>query len=61
MINGVPVKLKGANRHEMWPDTGHYVSEERMIRDLELLKQVNANHVRTSPLLRRPALVRAVR
>jgi beta-galactosidase len=48
MINGVPVKLKGANRHENWPDTGHYVSEERMVRDLELLKQVNANHVRTS-------------
>jgi len=48
MINGVPVKLKGANRHENWPDTGHYVTEERMIRDLELLKQVNANHVRTS-------------
>ena len=24
-INGVPVKLKGANRHENWPDTGHYV------------------------------------
>ncbi|WP_236657536.1 glycoside hydrolase family 2 TIM barrel-domain containing protein [Acidisarcina polymorpha] len=48
MINGVPVKLKGANRHENWPDTGHYVSEDRMIRDLKLLKQVNANHVRTS-------------
>jgi len=48
MINGVPVKLKGVNRHENWPDTGHYVSEARMIRDLELLKQVNANHVRTS-------------
>jgi beta-galactosidase len=48
MINGVPVKLKGADRHENWPDTGHYVTEERMIRDLELLKQVNANHVRTS-------------
>jgi beta-galactosidase len=48
MINGVPVKLKGANRHEMWPETGHYVSEGQMIRDLELLKQVNANHVRTS-------------
>ena len=48
MINGVPVKLKGANRHENWPDTGHYVSEERMVRDLELLKQANANHVRTS-------------
>ncbi len=38
MVNGVPVKLKGANRHENWPDTGHYVSEERMRRDLELLK-----------------------
>lgn len=46
-INGVPVKLKGANRHEMWPDTGHYVSEEKMIRDLEVLKQCNCNHVRT--------------
>jgi len=46
-INGVPVKFKGANRHENWPDTGHYVSEERMIRDLEVLKQCNCNHVRT--------------
>ncbi len=48
MVNGVPVKLKGANRHENWPDTGHTVTEQRMIRDLELLKQMNANHVRTS-------------
>ena len=46
-INGVPVKLKGANRHENWPDTGHFVTEERMIRDLEVLKQGNCNHVRT--------------
>ncbi|MEN6336703.1 MAG: glycoside hydrolase family 2 TIM barrel-domain containing protein, partial [Phycisphaerales bacterium] len=46
-INGVPVKLKGANRHENWPDTGHYVTEERMIRDLQVLKQCNCNHVRT--------------
>ncbi len=46
-INGVPVKLKGANRHEMEADTGHTVSEERMIRDLEVLKQGNCNHVRT--------------
>jgi len=46
-INGVPVKLKGANRHEMWPETGHTVSEAQMIRDLEVLKQGNCNHVRT--------------
>lgn len=47
-INGVPVKLKGANRHEMEADTGHTVSRERMIRDIEVLKQGNCNHVRTS-------------
>lgn len=46
-INGAPVKLKGANRHENWPDTGHYVPEDKMIRDLEVLKQGNCNHVRT--------------
>lgn len=48
LVNGVPVKLKGANRHEMDPYTGHTVSEASMIRDLELLKQGNCNHVRTS-------------
>lgn len=47
-LNGVPIKLKGANRHENWPDTGHYVSEARMIRDIKVLKQANGNHVRTS-------------
>jgi len=46
-INGVPVKLKGANRHEMWPETGHTVGEAEMIRDIEVLKQGNCNHVRT--------------
>ena len=47
LVNGVPIKLKGANRHENWPDTGHAISEEQMIRDLEVLKQCNCNHVRT--------------
>jgi len=28
MVNGVPVKLKGVNRHENWPDTGHYVPKK---------------------------------
>lgn len=47
LVNGTPLKLKGVNRHEHWPDTGHAVSEERMIEDLKLLKQGNCNHVRT--------------
>ena len=43
-----PLKLKGVNRHENWPDVGHAVTEAQMIRDLELIKQGNCNHVRTS-------------
>jgi beta-galactosidase len=48
LVNGTPVKLKGVNRHENWPDVGHAVTEEQMIRDLELIKQGNCNLVRTS-------------
>ncbi|NOW95338.1 glycoside hydrolase family 2 TIM barrel-domain containing protein [Mucilaginibacter sp. SG564] len=46
-INGVRVKLKGVNRHENWPEVGHAVTEEQMIRDIVLIKQANCNHVRT--------------
>jgi beta-galactosidase len=48
LVNGTPIKLKGVNRHENWPDVGHAVTEAQMIRDLELIKQGNCNHVRTS-------------
>ena len=48
LVNGKPIKLKGVNRHENWPDVGHAVTEAQMIRDLELIKQGNCNHVRTS-------------
>lgn len=48
MVNGKPVKLKGVNRHENIPESGHTITEESMIRDLELLKQGNCNHVRTA-------------
>lgn len=47
LINGVAVKLKGVNRHENWPDDGHAVTEEQMIKDIILIKQANCNHVRT--------------
>jgi len=46
-INGVPIKLKGVDRHEHWSDIGHAVTEEQMIKDLEVIKQGNCNHVRT--------------
>ena len=47
MVNGIPIKLKGVNRHEHWPEVGHAITEEQMIRDLEVIKQGNCNHVRT--------------
>ena len=46
-VNGVPIKLKGVNRHEHWSDVGHAITEEQMIKDIKLIKQGNCNHVRT--------------
>lgn len=45
-INGQPLKLKGVNIHEHNHETGHYVTEELMRRDFELMKQNNLNSVR---------------
>jgi beta-galactosidase/beta-glucuronidase len=47
-VNGVPVVLKGVNRHEHDPDTGHAISVQSMIEDIWLMKQFNINAVRTS-------------
>lgn len=47
-LNGAPILIKGVNRHEHDPDTGHYISEESMVRDIKLMKQFNINTVRTS-------------
>jgi beta-galactosidase len=47
-INGVPVTIKGVNRHEHDQYKGHVVSEEAMIKEIELMKQFNINAVRTS-------------
>jgi len=47
MVNGVPVKIKGVNRHEHEPLTGQVVSEEGMLEDIRLFKLNNINSVRT--------------
>ncbi|MDP2471950.1 MAG: glycoside hydrolase family 2 TIM barrel-domain containing protein [Candidatus Palauibacterales bacterium] len=47
-VNGVPVTLKGVNRHEHDPHTGRVMSDELMLRDIELMKTHNVNAVRTS-------------
>ncbi len=47
LVNGQAVLFKGVNRHEHDPLTGHVISEESMIRDIELMKACNINAVRT--------------
>ncbi|SCI09624.1 glycoside hydrolase family 2 TIM barrel-domain containing protein [uncultured Bacteroides sp.] len=47
LVNGQPILIKGANRHEMDPDGGYVVSRERMIQDIQIMKMFNLNAVRT--------------
>ena len=48
LINGKAILVKGVNRHDHDPDTGHYITEELMRKDLALMKQLNINTVRTA-------------
>lgn len=47
LVNGQPILMKGVNVHEHDPFTGHYVTEETMLKDFELWKKYNVNTVRT--------------
>jgi beta-galactosidase len=47
LVNGKPILFKGVNRHEHDPLTGHVISEESMLRDIQLMKKFNINAVRT--------------
>lgn len=48
LLNGKPILIKGANRHEMDPDGAYYVSRQRMLQDIRIMKELNINAVRTS-------------
>ena len=47
LVNGKAILIKGADRHELDPDSGYVVSVERMIQDIKIMKQLNINAVRT--------------
>ena len=47
-INGVPVKLHGVNHHDTHPKNGWCQTEAELRRDLEEMKRLNINCVRTS-------------
>ena len=48
LINGVPVKLYGVNHHDTSATGGWYMTNEEMLRDVKLMKELNMNCVRTS-------------
>ncbi len=53
-INGDNVKLKGVNRHDFNCETGATVTLENMLEDIQLMKSLNVNAVRTSHYPNRP-------
>ncbi len=48
LVNGMPVKLKGVNRHESQHANGHTVTEEECLQELLIMKRGNINHIRNS-------------
>ena len=48
LVNNVPIKFRGVNRHDSYADTGYYASVEQMTRDVIMMKEHNINAVRTS-------------
>lgn len=47
-LNGVPIKIKGTNRHDSDPVNGYAVTKEQVIKDMMLMKEHNINAIRTS-------------
>ncbi|WP_438479878.1 glycoside hydrolase family 2 TIM barrel-domain containing protein [Oleiharenicola lentus] len=47
-LNGVAIKLRGVNHHDIWPDTGRTATIEQLRRDLELILAANCNFLRTA-------------
>lgn len=48
LVNGAAIRIKGVNRHEHHPKYGHYIPTQTMELDVEVMKQLNINAVRTS-------------
>ena len=48
LVNGQPIYIRGVDRHETHPHTGHVIDRELMLRDIRLMKQHNINAVRSA-------------
>ncbi len=47
-INGQPVKFRGVNRHDSYPDTGYVADLGKIENELQMMKRFNINAIRTS-------------
>ena len=56
LVNGMPVKFHGVNRHELDPDNGRAVNYERMEQDIILMKKFNINALRMSHYPNNPVM-----
>ena len=48
LVNGQPILIKGVNRHDFDPVHGQYVPEQTMRDELDAMKRLNINTIRTS-------------
>ena len=47
-VNGTEVKLKGINHHDTHPRNGYTMTDEEILLDLKLMKELNINCIRTA-------------
>jgi hypothetical protein len=47
-VNGVRTVLRGVNRHSFWPESGRALNAQRSVADVQLMKDMNMNAVRSS-------------
>jgi len=48
LVNGEAIYIRGVDRHETDPLTGHVISKAAMLKDIQLMKQHNINAVRSA-------------
>ena len=58
LVNGVPILMKGVNLHDHHEKNGHVVTEDLLIKDLELMKKNNINSIRCSHYPKNPFFYR---
>lgn len=57
-LNGSPIKLRGADHHDLSPVNGRSLTEAEMRQDLKLVREANMNFIRTSHYPAHPRLIK---